>query len=410
MKKKESKKILILGGGFGGIRVAKDLARKTSKDISIELISKKSYFEYYPGLYRLVTGASPIEVCVPLHQILPSRVAFHIETILNIDLKNKKITTNKGEHFFDILIIALGSKTTYFNLPGVDTLSLSFKSAREALELRDHIYELFETHAHPSEQELVSHFHVVIVGGGPSGVEVAGDLVAFMKRLAKKSRLEPSLVTIDLIESNPRLLSTLPRKVGERVEKRLRNLGVNIFLNRKLASQEIEEVYLKDMSLKSKTVIWTAGTELSEVVQKIDGISFTPKKRIAVDLTMQIEGYSDIYAIGDVAGTEYSGLAQTAIYDAKFVAQAISDRILNKKTEKYISKKNAFIIPVGDDWGVFVFGKFVIYGRVAYLMRHIVDFMYFATVVSPRKLFSLFFEGWKYRAVKKRKNEGVCEI
>jgi NADH dehydrogenase len=409
MNTKEPKKILILGGGFAGTRVAKDLAKKMPKNVSIDLISQKSYFEYYPGLYRLVTGASPIEVCVPLHEMVPSRVSLLIETISEIDLENKKVVTDKGEHKYDSLVIALGSNTTYFNLPGVDTLSLSFKSAREALELRDHIYELFETHSHPSENELVSHFHVVIVGGGPSGVEVAGDLVAFMRRLARESRIEPSLITIDLIESNPRLLPTLPKKVSIRVEKRLRTLGVNIFLNRRLASQEIEEVYLRDMSLKSKTVIWTAGTQLSEIVQKIKGITFTDRKRIAVDETLQVMGYSDVYAVGDVAGTEYSGLAQTAIYDAKFVAKVIGDRIRGKVPGIYRPKKNAFIIPVGDDWGVFVMGRFVMYGRLAYFIRHLVDFMYFRTVVSSKKLISLFFEGWKYRGFKKKAG-GSCKV
>lgn len=394
----KSHRILILGGGFAGIEVARRLASKKLGNTTIQLVSKKDHFEYYPGLYRIVTGANPIEVCIPFREMIPASVAIDIDTITSIDLQGNVVHGESGSQYhFDRLVIALGSETTFFNVPGLKELSLGFKSINEALRLKEHLYSLFEEHNHPDQTELVSHFHVLIVGGGPSGVEVAGDLSAFMQKLAKKWHIEPSLITIDLIESSPRLVPQLPPSASARILKRLRMLGVNIFLNRTLMKNEVEEVFMKDMSMKSKTVIWTAGTQISQVLQTTQGLTLSPKKRIEVDAYLHAKGTSNVYVVGDAAATLYSGLAQTAIYDGAYVAETIAKEIFGKIPKVYTPKPTAFSIPVGINWGVLVIGPFKLYGIVAYWIRHIIDFKYFAGTVSVSKLFSMFFEGWKYR-------------
>lgn len=397
----QEQKILIIGGGFGGIIAARELAKKNIPNSKIQLISNKKYFEYYPALYRIVTGASPIEVCVPLEDVLPRSVSFDLDTIKNIDLTKKNAIGESGTVYtYDTLVLALGSETTYFGLPGIEDFSLGFKSINEALSLKKHITSLFDAHKHENQSEFVSHFHIVIVGGGPSGIEVAGDLSVHMKKLAKCYNIDPSFVTIDLIESNPRLVPTLPPKVSARILSRLRKLGINVYLNRYLMKEELEQVYLKDMSLQAKTVIWTAGTQINKLVSATIGLTFAKNKRVEVNEYLQAKDFTDVYVIGDLAATPYSGLAQTAIYDAKYVAEVITDKTRDKKLKKYIAKKVAFSIPVGDDWGVFVTDKITLYGYMAYLMRHMIDFIFFSGILSCRKLFSLFFEGWKYRKEK----------
>ncbi len=395
-------KVLIVGGGFGGIRAALDLSKRLKrKEAEITLVSDKNYFEYYPALYRIVTGASPIEVCVPLSDILPKSVRLMTDSISSVSLSEKIATGASGSSYhFDFIILALGSETTYFNVEGADTLSLGFKSISEALRLRRHITKLFEEHAHPNQNELVSHFHVLIVGGGPSGVEVAGDLTAHMRHLARAYHVEPSLVTIDLVEGNSRILPALPEAVSARVLARLRVCGVNIFLNRQMMKEDVEQVYMKDMSMQTKTVIWTAGTRINNLFTKISGLSFSKNNRVLVDEYLQAVGHEGAYAVGDAAFTKYTGLAQTAIYDGKFAAKDIAARVRGRTRAAYRPKPVAFSIPVGDNWGVFVMGKFRIYGRIAYWMRHLIDFMFFAGILSPRKLISIFFEGFKYRKIK----------
>ena len=401
-QKTPSVRVIVVGGGFAGIEAARRIAFRCDTSVKVTLISNKSYFEYYPGLYRVVTGSSPIEVAVPLGEMLPSNVEILVDTVVSIDAQAKKVVCqNTGEYVADHLVLALGSETTYFDLPGLDTMSFGFKSIKEANRLKDHITELFKTHSHPTQNELVSHFHVVVVGGGPSGVEVAGDLAIFLKKIARLTEVDPSFITIDLIESNPRVLPQLSPDVSEKVLAQLRKLGVNIFLNRRLEREEVEQVFMKDMSLKAKTVIWTAGTRLNNIYSQIQGLEFSANKRIVVDDYLQAHGYMDGYVLGDAANTKFSGLAQTAIYDGEFAANQILGQIRGISRRKiYVPKKVAFSIPVGNRWGVFVYGPIKIYGQLGYFIRHAIDFVYFAGIVAPLKLFSLFREGWKYRVRK----------
>ncbi|MDQ5949584.1 MAG: Pyr redox 2 protein [Patescibacteria group bacterium] len=395
-------RVIVVGGGFAGIETARRIAFRVGSSVKVTLISNKSYFEYYPGLYRVVTGSSPIEVAIPLEEMVPSNVEILIDTVTSVDVVGKKVVCqDTGEYIADYLVLAMGSETTYFDVPGLDTMSFGFKSIKEANRLKEHITTLFKTHTHPSQNELVSHFHIVVVGGGPSGVEVAGDLAIFMKKIAKLTEVDPSFITVDLIESNPRVVPQLPPDVSERILAQLRKLGVNIFLNRRLEREEVEQVFMKDMSLKAKTVIWTAGTRLNQIYSHINGLEFANNKRVVVDDYLQAHGHTDVYIVGDAANTKYSGLAQTAMYDGAFVAKQILGQIRGIKNRAlYSPKKVALSIPVGNDWGVFVYGPIKIYGGLGYFIRHAIDFVYFAGIVAPLKFFSLFVEGWKYRVRK----------
>ena len=398
-----NKKVLIIGGGFAGIKTARQLDKISGESLDITLISNKDYFEYYPALYRLVTGTSPIEACVPLTEMLfDTNVQTIKDAIISIDPNTKTVVGASGTTYTaDYLILALGSETAYFDLPGLSELSFGFKSVNEALKLKQHIHNLFVDHVQTSVSESVSHFHIVIVGGGASGVEIAGDLVSFLKTLTTSHEVDPSLITIDLIESAPRLLQNINPKVSARVEKRLRSIGVNIYLNRSLVKEEVEEVYLKDMSLRSKTVVWTAGTRVNKLYATIPGFIFNKKGKVSVDSHLQPVSFNGVYVIGDAADTPYSGLAQTAIYDGTYIAKTIMNDVHGVKTKEYKPKATSYSIPVGDNWGVLSIGKFQFYGYIPYIIRHVIDFMFFSGIVSARKLFSMYREGWKYRKIDK---------
>jgi len=299
----------------------------------------------------------------------------------------------------DFLVLALGSETSYFDVPGLSELSFGFKSINEALRLKKHLHTLFVPHEHDSPSEGVAHFHIVIVGAGPSGVEIAGDLAVFMKKLTKNHAIDPSLVTIDMIQAGSRVLPVLPIKVSHRVEARLRKLGINLFLNRALVKEEVEQVYLKDMSMQAKTVIWTAGTKVSPVLSSISGLTFSPKGRVLVDEYMQAKGIDNVFIIGDIADTKLSGLAQTALSDGEYVARAISSVVQGRKLVAYTQKKVSYSIPVGDNWGALVMGSMSFYGIIPYFIRHFIDFLFFAEIMSVKKLFVMFKEGYKYRSI-----------
>lgn len=399
-------KIIIVGGGFAGIKAAREIDSRLGSRAEVTLISDKPFFEYYPALYRLVTGASPIEACVPLADMLVNtNVNVVVDRIVSVDPNGKQVTGTSGTVYQgDYLILALGSETAYFDLPGLSDLSFGFKSVNEALELKHHIHDLFIEHEHPSVAECVSHFHIVVVGGGASGVEIAGDLTYFLKKLTAHHKVDPSLITIDLIESSPRLVAALDPRVSARIEARLRKLGVNIYLNRSLVREEVEQVYLKDMSLKAKTVVWTAGTKVNGLYSTILGFTFNKKGRVTVDEYLQPIGLNNIFILGDAADTKYSGLAQTALADGEFIAAHIARIVAGKTLKSYKSKPVAYAIPVGENWGAVSVSGVRLYGPFAYLLRHFIDFRFFSNIVSVKKLFSMYIEGWKYR-----KDNPSCE-
>ncbi len=391
--------VLIIGGGFAGLSAARKLADLADENgLNITLISDKSYFEYYPAFYRVVTGAAPIEVCVPLVDMVPSCVDVIVDRIGSIDLAKKEVKGQKGTKYTaDYIILALGSQTIYFNLPGLSDLSFGFKSIAEAMQLKDHIQKLFIEKSNHEAAAMVSNFQIVIVGGGPSGVEVAGDLSFYMEKLAKKYKVDPSFITIDIIERGSRLIGTTHPKASEAALGRLRKLGVHVFLNREVKAEDVEQLLMGDMSLKTKTVIWTAGTSVNDLYSKTKGLEFTERRRVKVDEYLETPGFKDIYIVGDGAGTKYSGLAQTAMHDGKYVADDIVRKVKNQTRKKYKVKEIEYIIPVGRNWALMSLGPIHIFGYFAYMARQLVDFLYFAKILPPKKTFDLFVKGAKYR-------------
>src|SRR3989344_557220 len=318
------KNILIIGGGFGGVACALALAKSNHLSAKIVLVSDKSHLEYTPALYRVAAGHSLLETRIPLQMIFSDKnITCIIDTIISIDLSAKKASGNSGKSYqFDYVVLALGSQTAYFNIPGLADFSFAFKSITEAVWLNRHILKLFnECKAPHGSADTKMHF--VIVGAGASGVELAGELVCYTETLAKKYDIPKSLITIDLIEATSRILSSFLPTVALKVEKRLHGLGLNIFTNRPMQRAEVQELNLKGLTMKSDTIIWTAGTEPNELFAKIAGLTFDNKGRVIVDEYLRTRNFKHVFVVGDGAATPYSGMAQTAIREGTVAAKNI---------------------------------------------------------------------------------------
>ena len=397
MAEKIQKRVLIVGGGFGGIAAALALRKQGAFDMKITLISDKPHFEYKPALYRVVTGRSPLEVCIPITEILKEDnggVKFTNDTVKEVDLVKKLVTCISGNYYeFDYLILALGSEATFFNIPGLREFSFGFTTIREAMRLKAHIHDLFEECNKAGQDEKVCLLHIVIVGAGPSGVELAGELAIFINRLAKKYNADQSLVTLDLIEAAPRILPALPENVAARIARRLRYLGINIFTNRPMTKEEYEEITVRGMTMRTETVIWTAGVKPNSLYQKINGLEFDRQGRVIVDEYLRPKGFQDIFVLGDGAATKNSGMAQTAIFDGKFAAANIINTLAAKPLQKYVPKKTYYAIPVGPGWAATDLGLIKIYGRLGLIVRRLADFLYFLSILPPSKALTVFRRG-----------------
>lgn len=388
-------KVVIVGGGFGGVRTALDLSKKSLVNSKIVLISDKPHFEYHAALYRVVTGRSPLEVCIPLTEIFENKDVEGIEDkIINIDLSNKILTGESGSNYtYDFLVLALGSESAYFDIPGLKEHSFGFKSITEALGLKNHLHAVFASCQTAPKEERVCLVHIVIIGAGASGAELAGELALYAKTLAKNHDIDPLLVTIDLIEMAPRILPQLSEDFSKKVEERLRFLGVNIFVNRIVEKEKVEKVYLHDMEMKTKTVIWTAGVKPNSLYKAIEGLEFDSKSRVSVDEYLQVKGQKGIFVIGDAASTPYSGMAQTAISDGRLVAENIYRLVKGEHLAKNIPKKPVTAIPIGEGWAAVIIGKIKIYGSLGWLLRRLADFRFFLTILPFKKALLAFRSG-----------------
>ncbi len=402
--------IVVVGGGFAGIETIKTL-RRSGVTARITLISKTDTFEYYPALYKLVTGALPIEVSVPLATIFSdtTKVERIVGTYTGIDQSRQVVSYEQDgtiqEMSYDYAVLAFGSETNYFNIPGLTELSFSFKSVTEALRLKRHFCELFANATTLSKDELVKRLHVVVVGGGPSGVELAGDLRSFLTNLAESVKIDPNLITIDLIEGGARVLPTLSEKISKKAEMRLRQMGVNIFTNRVLQSQDIEAITTTDMNMHSHTVIWTAGTRISKSFDTIPNAALTDRKRLVVSDQLSLPTDNHVFIAGDGAGTQYSGLAQTAIHNGAYIGKTIAAMIASKPVAPYKPQRPSFVIPIGNYWAIFNHHNFVMTGFFPWVLRSAIDFMYFTSIVPLSYVFKVFKQGRKYRRVK-----GGCNL
>lgn len=360
-------KYTIVGGGFAGVKTALELAKDKKNEIT--LITDRDTFQYYPTLYSSATGKSHLESWVPLGEIFAKYDNIHvsIDHVIGIDDQKKEVIgASEARYPYSTLIIAVGTVTTYFGIPGMDQYSYGIKSYEEIRRLKERIFEDLTT-----EKKLDKNY--VIIGAGPTGVELAGALGTYLRRLCKYHGVKNPRVSIRLIEAAPRVLPRSHPNVSKRVHKRLEKLGVEVQVGVKVEKATAESVIAGGRPIASHTVIWTSGVMNNPLFATHPHIfQLSPKGRVVVDKHMKAA--KNIYVIGDNAETPYSGLAQTALYDAKFIARNFKRRQKGKKLKAYRPVLPISIIPVGRRWAAMEWKWIRVYGWLASVMRRLGDF------------------------------------
>ncbi|HSW99790.1 MAG TPA: FAD-dependent oxidoreductase [Patescibacteria group bacterium] len=360
-------KVVIVGGGFGGLKAALELSK--SNDCSITLISDHSHFRYYPALYHAATGGKRTGSRIRVTSILDDkRVTFVQATVAKLDRTNKAILTQDGQKIvFDKLILALGNVTNYFGIKGLPEYSYGIKSTEEVERFKRHLHEQFVENGCPDH-------NYVIVGGGPTGIELAGALPHYLKHIMKMHGGKDCKLYIELVEAAPHLLPRAPKEISRAVTKRLRNLGVKLYLGTAVQGQTPDTLMAGDRPLKTQTVIWTAGVTNNPFF-KSNAFKLTDRGKVEVDDYLQAE--QDIFVIGDNANTMFSGMAQTALYDASFVAHNIQRELDGSMPSSYVPKKPVSVIPVGPKWATVEWGSAKFAGFFGWLLDIFVDLIAF---------------------------------
>ena len=345
------KRIVIIGGGFGGIQIAKTLK---NQDIQIVMLDKHNYHTFQPLLYQVATGGlEPGSIAYPLRKVMQEipNALFRLAEVTNINIPEQKVHTTIGDLKYDYLVIATGSTTNFFKFPqDVSDKMMQMKDIPQALDLRSFILENFEeallTYDDSRKEELIN---ISIVGGGPTGVELAGALGEMKRNILPKDYPEIDFrkMQIHLFESGDRLLGAMHPENSAKALRYVKDFGVNIWLNTMVTDYNGDEITIADgKKIKSETVIWTAGVKGNPVaglaVESIAG-----GNRILIDEFCKVKNHENIYAIGDVASMilqdfprGHPMVAPVAIQQGELVAKNIIAQMQNKapKPFKYFDK------------------------------------------------------------------------
>lgn len=396
-KDHERQKIVIVGGGVAGISAALELDR-IGLEADITLVDNKTHFEYHSALYRAATGGSVMESCIAYEDIFAeTNVTVLEDTIDNVVHEEKRVWGVSGsDYHYDSLILALGSQACYFGIPGLEQEAFEFKTTNDALRLRKHLEETFRGLTDASREEKNRGASITVVGGGATGVEIAGQLSEFCQNLAKEQGLDPSYVTIDLIEGKSRVLPMLSESASKAAAERLRGLGVNMFFNRFVKDYEDMVLNTPTVHLDTKTVVWTAGVRAHELYQQIAGINCDEYAGVEVDENFEVPEMEGIYVVGDGAQAQYGNMAQTAERQGKYAAKVIAEKQLMGTTAElplYKAKRPVYVVPVGRHSAVAQWGWLELHGYLGWMLRRAADFRFFGGILPPAKALEAFRQG-----------------
>jgi len=366
--------IVVVGGGFGGVKTALELA-KHDHLFDITLVSERDNFWYFPTLYHTATGGTRAQSSIPLKKIFEHKpVKIVVGKAASVDRDNKAIVLeDKTSVTYDKVVLALGSVTNYFGIPGLPEFSYGVKSIGEAEELKKHLHQQIVDEGKPD-------INYVVVGGGPTGIELAGSLGDYVKHVAKRHGLKDRPIHVDLVEGGKHLMMRSPRKVGRSIERQLRRLGVRLYLGQAVQGETADELTVSGKPIRSHTVVWTAGQANNSFFTN-NTFALSPRKKVVVDEFLRAE--KDIFVIGDNAETEYSGMAQTALYDAEFVALNLFKEALGEPKLAYRPKKPVYVIPAGKNWAAVEWGKLKFSGMAGGALREVADLKAFLDIESP---------------------------
>lgn len=393
------KRIVIVGGGFAAIACVQKLTKEgLDATHHIILISDKAHFEYHAALYRLVAGGSAKETCIPLTSLIKSKqVQLIRDEIVTINVNDDYCAGKQGARYtYDYLVIAVGSKTSYHHVPGLEKNAFSFKSFDEANELKRHLHHTFEEASHfKTDEAQATAARITVVGGGASGVELAAELANYTKTLAKNHEVKTKNVHIDLIQSRDRLLPELPLTFSKKIATRLKKLGVNVMLNHRVVKEDFNTVFLNDDHIQSKTLVWTAGVSLRDVITTID-LPKSENGMITINEYLQVPSKPTIFVTGDNTKTPFAGMAQTAIAHGQNVATNIALLEVGKPLQKNYDLPPIYAVPLGKKWAAVKYKQTYLYGYSGWIVRRLLDLKVFIALLPFWDALRCYMSGFSH--------------
>lgn len=359
--------VVILGAGFGGLNVARDLAKAP---VRITLIDRQNYHLFQPLLYQVaIARLLPSEIAYPLRTIYrrQKNLTFQMGEVSGIDFEQRFVKLNGSIIAYDYLIVALGAETNFFGMEAVQQNGFQLKDIPSAIETRNHLLKLFEEASRESEPEKRgAMLTFVVVGGGPTGVETAGALADLISQVMVKDypHLDLKEARVLLLEANDHLITAYPHDLRHATYELLHRKRVEILLKARLADYNGDRVKLTDgREITTHTLIWTAGVQAAQVLQSLQ-VERAASGRIRVEPTLQLPGHPEVFVIGDAAflldesSQPLPMLSTVAIQQGKHTAYNIQRLLIKARPKPFQYKDPGLLATIGHNaavariWGI----------------------------------------------------------
>lgn len=369
--------VVIIGAGFGGLSAAKALRRA---EVDVTLIDRRNYHLFQPLLYQVATaGLSPAQIASPIRRIVSGQrnVTVLMEKVVGIDKDRREVVTPGRRIRFDYLIVGTGARHAYFGNDHWEQFAPGLKKIDEATEIRRRIllaFEKAEASEDESERRRLQTF--VVVGGGPTGVEMAGAIAELAHRtiVADFRHINPAETKIILVEAGPRILTAFPDHLSASAARQLGKLGVIVMTGAAVTSCDAEGIALKDNGrIDAATIIWAAGVTASPAAKWLDAAA-DRAGRVIVDTTLRPQGLSNIFAVGDTAavtdgnGVVVPGVAPAAKQMGHYAARAVLSLIKGEQPQPFKYRNYGNLATIGRKAAVADFGRFTLSGFLAWLI------------------------------------------
>ena len=395
-------RVVIVGGGFGGLQAAKVLGRAP---VQVTVIDRNNYHLFQPLLYWVATaGLSPADISSPIRRILHSQKNTEVllAEVTGVDLANRRVLIGERAIPYDYLVLATGAQDNYFGHPEWSIHASGLKSIKEATSIRSHILRSFEHAEMETDPEKIQELLTfVLVGAGPTGVEMAGAIAELARKaLAKDFRhINPASARVILVEAMPRILSTFPEKLARKAQKALNRLGVEIRTGTPVEKIDASGVSLDGQHIASKTVIWSAGVAASPASKWL-GAEADRGGRVYINPDLTLPGHENVFVIGDTAtlvqdGKPLPGVAPVAMQQGRYVAGLIKRRVTGDRTEqpfRYVNKGN--LATIGRSYAIVDLKGFKLTGLLAWALWLVIHIYYL--IGFRNRLVTLFQWAWTY--------------
>lgn len=406
-------RVVVLGGGFAGLTFCQTLR---DPRFHITLIDRQNHHLFQPLLYQVATaGLSMPDIAQPLRSILAKRenVTTLMDEVKRIDLPRRQVICARRTLEYDYLVIGLGVKTSYFGHPEWEQHTFGLKSLEDAMALRRQVllaFERAEMEEAPAEIERL--LTMVVVGGGPTGVEIAGSLAELARTVLKQDfrRIDPAKARIHLIEGGPKLLGMFPEDLPDYTAASLATLGVTVHTNCLVKNIQKGVVETSTMTLQAETIVWAAGVEANGVVEGLEEIPRDRSGRLQVLPDLSLPGYPEVFAAGDIVslvdknGVRVPGVAPAAMQMGRHLAKLVArderrratglplDPLVPRPAFAYFDKGS--MATIGRSKAVAAVGPWRVRGFVAWLMWLFVHLLF---LVGLRNRVSVFLQWvWAY--------------